>query len=430
LSEQILQEFGAAGESEKVVAYRGKHRWVQVFESRRLEAAGERRWLRPRGVYLITGGTGGMGLEFAAFLARRVQARLVLVGRRPIDQKSARTVHALEALGAEVSALQADVTDRAQMEQVLLQSRARFGPLHGVIHAAGIRGEGLIQFKTEAQAAEVLAPKVEGTLLLGELLEQQEPQLDFLMLCSSLISVMGGVGQSDYCGANAFLDAFAQRESGSGLRTVAINWDAWRNVGMASQITLRVGGRETTDVFELGLRVGLDARQGVEAFDRIMGRTRLPQVLVSTRELQSAFKAADEWHDSPVMEEIKNQQGLVSHPRPQIETSYVPPESELEKTICRIWQDLLGLEQVGIHDNFFELGGDSLIGLQVVHRLKEQVNVAVPLTIIYEGPTVSSLTRLISGDHHKTQTYQMRATRGERRRQKRSLLYEAAAPTV
>jgi acyl carrier protein len=175
--------------------------------------------------------------------------------------------------------------------------------------------------------------------------------------------------------------------------------------------------------------VGLESEQGVEAFNRIMGGTRLPQVLVSRRDLQSAIKAADQWRDSGLMEDLEKHSKMVSHPRPNIATSYVPPEIELEQTICQIWQELLGIEQVGIHDNFFELGGDSLMGLQVVHQLREQLNVEVPLTIIYEGPTVTSLTRLINGNHNKTQVHEKRSARGERRRRNRSLLYESATST-
>jgi acyl carrier protein len=210
---------------------------------------------------------------------------------------------------------------------------------------------------------------------------------------------------------------------------VAINWDAWREVGMAVQGGLRFGGSEVTNMFELGLRVGLESEQGVEAFNRIMGGTRLPQVLVSRRDLQSAIKAADQWRDSGLMEDLEKHSKMVSHPRPNIATSYVRPEIELEQTICQIWQELLGIEQVGIHDNFFELGGDSLMGLQVVHQLREQLNVEIPLTIIYEGPTVTSLTRLINGNHNKTQVHEKRSARGERRRRNRSLLYESATST-
>jgi acyl carrier protein len=168
----------------------------------------------------------------------------------------------------------------------------------------------------------------------------------------------------------------------------------------------------------------------VEAFERIMGGTRLPQVLISRRELQRAIKDADEWRDSQMAEDIEKHNDLLSHPRPNIHTLYVPPETEIEQKICQIWQGLLGIDQVGIHDSFFELGGDSLIGLQVVHQLREHLNVDIPLTIIYEGPTVSSLAQLVSGDHDKTQVYEMRASRGERRRRQRSLRYESATTTV
>jgi len=118
------------------------------------------------------------------------------------------------------------------MRDVIHQTHIRFGGLHGVIHAAGVPGGGLIQFKTSEMTQAVLAPKLEGVLVLDSLM--REEKLDFFMLCSSLTSVLGSVGQVDYCAANAFMDAFAlYKTRRDGLFTVSVNWDAWGEVGMA-----------------------------------------------------------------------------------------------------------------------------------------------------------------------------------------------------
>jgi phthiocerol/phenolphthiocerol synthesis type-I polyketide synthase E len=233
------------------VAYRGAQRWLRTFEAVRLE---ERTDLTGRlcsgGVYLITGGLGGIGLTLAERLARDVRARLALISRTGLPareewsawlrewgegdatSRKIRRLEAIERMGGEVLVLSADAADEAQMRTAVRQARERFGRIHGAIHAAGVPGGGLIQLKTPAAVEAVLAPKVRGARILAALLEEEEP-LDFLVLLSSAISLTGGVGQVDYCAANAFLDAFSQERNARGHFTLAINWDVWRDLGMA-----------------------------------------------------------------------------------------------------------------------------------------------------------------------------------------------------
>ncbi|GIX23375.1 MAG: hypothetical protein KatS3mg122_0606 [Caldimonas sp.] len=249
----------AAVPSDEVVALRVGERWLQDFAPVRLERArSSQAGLRERGVYLITGGLGGVGLALAKHLARSVQARLVLVGRTglpPRDDWSdwirvkgsheatsrrIRDVMALESAGAEVMVVQADVTDLAQMRQAVKQAVARFGVLHGVLHTAGVLDDGVIQLKDPQAAAAVLAPKVQGTLTLDAVLGDMP--LDFLVLFSSISSFAGLAGQFDYAAANAFLDAFAQdRVTREGCHTVAINWSQWQEVGMAAELARQLG---------------------------------------------------------------------------------------------------------------------------------------------------------------------------------------------
>ena len=222
--------------AEPVVAWRGEERWVERFDPVRLGRVDAHRLpFRDRGVYLITGGLGGLGLVLAEELARSVQARLVLTSRAGLEADATgsrvRGVRRLEELGAEVLVVAADVTDEAAMREAVRLARERFGAIHGAIHAAGVPGGGVIALKTAEMAERVLAPKIQGTQALTAALEG-EP-LDFLALCSSTFAVTGGVGQVDYCAANNFLDAFARHWSARGTRTVAIGWGAWQEVGMA-----------------------------------------------------------------------------------------------------------------------------------------------------------------------------------------------------
>jgi phthiocerol/phenolphthiocerol synthesis type-I polyketide synthase E len=230
LVDDLLAE--VASESvDRVVAYRGRYRWVQDVEQIRFDAADETPLkLKDRGVYMITGGMGGIGLEFAQYLAQTVKARLVLVGRTPLPSDDEK-IRAIQDAGGEVLLAAADVTNEVQMKSVVGQARQRFGEINGVVHAAGVPGGGMIQLKTPAMAANVLAPKVTGTRVLDRVLH--DTPLDFFIMCSSRAAILGGFGNVDYCAANAYLDAFAHyKRATNGSATVSINWDAWQSVGM------------------------------------------------------------------------------------------------------------------------------------------------------------------------------------------------------
>ncbi len=223
---RLIAEAGAESRDAVIAAYRGGRRWLQSYEAVRLEASESRSArLRERGVYLITGGLGGLGLTFAEHLARDFQARLVLVGFSALPDRDGwndwlrthgegdrtsqriRKLQELEGLGAEVMAVSADVAGREPMQALVKQALERFGEIHGVIHAAGVAGGGMIQLKTPEAAARVLGPKVAGTRALMDALAGVP--LDWVVLCSSTIAVAGGLGQVDYCAANNFLDAYA-----------------------------------------------------------------------------------------------------------------------------------------------------------------------------------------------------------------------------
>ena len=249
LIKQLMNEL-AADRGDPVVAYRGDYRWTQTFEAVSLQRPKDASTgLRQEGVYLITGGLGGIGLSLGEYLAQAVQAKLVLTGRSTFperqnwkewlathedgDETSRKILklQTLEHLGAELLILSADVTNRKQMQDVIDQTRERFGEINGVIHAAGVPAGGMIQLKSPETAAMTLASKVRGTRVLADVFKDTD--LDFLALCSSRSSILGGFGQVDYCAANSFLDAFAHQQRSENARlTVTINWPGWQEVGM------------------------------------------------------------------------------------------------------------------------------------------------------------------------------------------------------
>ncbi len=239
------------------VALRGERRSVQGWEPIRLDRTLEERLpFVDRGVYLITGGFGGVGLSIAESLAATCRARLVLTGRSALppreewnahlgaqgdgasgdaQSRAIRAVLRLEELGAEVLVARADVTNESDMRAAVEAAHERFGadsPIRGVVHAAGLPGGGVIQLKDPQVAAAVLAPKLAGARVLEQALALES--LDFFVLCSSTIAIYGNFGQVDYSAANSFLDAFAEDlSSRRGINALSINYGAWREVGMA-----------------------------------------------------------------------------------------------------------------------------------------------------------------------------------------------------
>lgn len=236
--------------SNEQVAIRADRRYVLDLRLVRLPEHG-RSPLRRRGVVVVTGGLGGIGLTVAEQMFRASEARLVLVGRSPLpdrdtwDDVLARLgtqhptaerivrVRELESAGAEVLLLTADVTDPGSVERALEQARARFGSVDAVVHAAGVVDDALLVTKSVAQMDDVIAPKVYGTLVLES--ATAEDDLDLFVVFSSTSTVIAPIGQTDYVAANAFLNAFAESRHARGdLHVRAIDWGVWNEVGMAA----------------------------------------------------------------------------------------------------------------------------------------------------------------------------------------------------
>ncbi|WP_326696604.1 type I polyketide synthase [Streptomyces sp. NBC_01754] len=252
---------------DRPLALRGDRLWVRGFDRVALPDGGPGPW-RTGGVYLVTGGYDGLGLAVAEDLARRFRARLVLLGRSglpPRDRWSAlrgtpgragdaiAAVERMEAAGGEVLPVAADVCDPAALRRVREELLARFGRLDGVIHSAGLPGDGMLEVKALDAARAVLAPKMAGTLALGTVFG--DLPLDTVVLFSSVSSVVGGIGDTDYTGANAFLDAYAASAHGWSAPVLSLGWGAWGRIGMAARPAARErpgrpaapGGTEVSD---------------------------------------------------------------------------------------------------------------------------------------------------------------------------------------
>ena len=237
---------GAASDGTGQVALRAGRRWRLAYEQlASITGVPGGPGLREGGVYVITGGLGGIGITLAEDLATRVRARLVLVSRSglprdagPAARRASAAIRRMEDSGAEVLVLAEDVATADGARRVREAAVERFGRVDGIVHAAGVPGGGMAEVKERSAAEQVMRPKLLGTLALREAFGHLD--LDFVVLCSSVTAIAGGFGQVDYCAANSFLDAHARgsaHDHGWRAHVVSANWGGWRDVGMAAEVT-------------------------------------------------------------------------------------------------------------------------------------------------------------------------------------------------
>jgi len=398
LARQLVEEASLLRACDTAVAYRGPNRWVKTFEPLSLDGHAVPR-LRRGGVYLITGGLGGVGLALAQHLAAHWQARLVLIGRSAVPEHSRweelvtaddqpralreklQQLLALEAAGAEVLALAADVADLAQMRTVVAQARERFGSIHGVVHAAGLAEDGMLDTRTREIVERVFAPKLRGTQVLLDTFGDEG--LDFMLFCSSISSVTGGLGKSDYAAANAYQDAAAAVAARrTAYPVISVDWDAWRGLGMAAGMKIPDG-------------IGWDGPEGALVFERIVNGPALSQVVISTTDLQIRLGDIDNGMLDILTSIASTPVTRRAHSRPSLQTGYVAPEGDLAQALAALWTEMLGIEPIGMHDNLFELGGDSLLAIQILARVRKTFGIELHPAAFFKAPTINDLAMLI-----------------------------------
>ena len=231
-------------------AYRNGQRYIQEFGQKDIESEADTGFsLKSDGAYIITGGTGGIGLETAKFLASKRRINLVLLSQSGMparekwnqillegkDSGACKRINAINEIeynGTTVTCFSVDIAKYDEVNAVFKTVRSRFGKINGIIHGAGVANNELMASQKEKDFSGVLFPKVFGTWILDKLTESGN--LDFFCLLSSIATIFSSSGQGDYAAANAYLDSFAAFRKKQGKRTLTINWSTWRDAGMAA----------------------------------------------------------------------------------------------------------------------------------------------------------------------------------------------------
>ncbi|MGE5340373.1 MAG: amino acid adenylation domain-containing protein [Candidatus Omnitrophota bacterium] len=428
----------ASDADEKYIAYRGKQRWVEVFRPFKLEQSNRITRFKEKGVYLITGGFGGMGFSIAEYLAKAFNARLILIGRSffpPREQweqwvkthedqdenvKRIKKIREWEAAGAIIFTFCADVSNPEQMQAVMVQVNREFNHINGVIHAAGEADYGgAIQKRTHEITDRYMACKLKGTLIIDQLLK--DIRLDFLVLFSSIGNVLYSwkFGQVSYNASNEFLEAYANYYSSRHDSFVtAINWCDWKQVGMSVKALKRQHGEIDVDAQRPD---ALLPSEGIEVFMRVM-ESQLNRVTVFSFDLLASIERQEKKMlanavGENLATEVETASAAASKKRsakrPELSTPYAAPATDVERIVVGIWEGLLGIEDVGIYDDFFELGGDSLKAMTVIAHINKKLKIQIPLAVFFKNPTVEQMGHYIDDTRHVKQTHVIGINPGE-----------------
>ncbi len=358
-----------SGPGDAVVALRHGQRWLPQFsDSVAFDELADDGVIRTHGVYVIVGGTGALGLALATAISSKAAVHLALISRRGAASAAVReSIAAIERGGSTVQVYEADSADRDAMTRVFADIRKRHGAINGVVHAAGVAGGGALARRTDSEMDAVMRPKIAGADVLGGMPGASE--WDFLVFCSSLSVYLPFPGQADYAAANTYLDTKAAALRRAGVRAVSINWDAWRDIGMALMADMPEAVRAAREM-ELAA-IGLPPERACQAFLQILASGQ-GQAAVSMRPALTPFTV-------PAAEA----------------TSAGPTGVGVANGLADLWRTLLGVAEVKPGDDFFDLGGHSLLATSVVFQIRQTWGCSVSVDELFVNSTFQELAALV-----------------------------------
>ncbi|HEX6370737.1 MAG TPA: SDR family NAD(P)-dependent oxidoreductase [Longimicrobium sp.] len=393
----------ASGDAEAHVAFRGAERWAgRLVPAADLPAAALA--LRGDGVYLVTGGLGGLGLRTARWLAERGARTLVLVGRRlppardawdalPADGDAARQVAAIrgiEALGAAVHLVSADVGDVRALDAAVARARA-LGPLRGVVHAAGVNWFGRIRELDRAALLEALRVKVGGAWRLHELTRGDD--LDLFLLFSTVAALWGSVDLAHYTASNHFLDALAHHRRAAGAPALVLDWGPWAEVGMSSR------AHEVDVLTRLGFRL-IAPDRAVDAMERLVAAGGAQAVVADVD--WKTFQWFIDFSGAPSFFSLAApaaEPGAAAAARvvDAARIRQAAPDEARALLLALARQQLATVmllepsQTRDVNQRFNFMGMDSLMAIAFSARLENLLQLSLPTTLAYNFPTLQAV---------------------------------------
>ncbi|MGZ7443446.1 SDR family NAD(P)-dependent oxidoreductase [Paenibacillus sp. TH7-28] len=371
----VANEINGGSEQREIAFFGGTRHVLRLDPAFGTSASGRIR-LKPGGVYLITGGLGGIGTELALWLGKQYGARVALVTGGPLEAKRERIVrlHAsLKGTGAEIACFTGDVSDANRMEEIFLEVSIRFGSINGIFHAAGRIGDGLLKAKTPEQFTDILLPKVKGTKVIGEL-AQRIPG-SFLVLFSSISSVFGNVGQIDYAAANAYMDAYAHALTRKGTPCLSISWSYWQT-GMGQNFIQSAINR--------GYRP-MDKDEGLLVLEKAL---QLPYAHIVAFSRTSKIERPERTTLSAPSIASAQSRGVYRNEE----------RSGIQRELLGMLARLLELDpsELDAETPFIQYGMDSLLSVSFAEEIADYWSIDIDATSIFDYPDISKLSEFVS----------------------------------
>lgn len=360
------------------------------------------------GTYLVTGGFGDLGLEVLDFLVRKGARRVVVVSRRRLPPRKqwkeavgqmkvvVERINKLESLGATIHAIECNVGSPAATTELVAQLQSlNLPPVRGVVHAAGISLDGFIKDTTSELFAKVMASKVQGALNLHSMFPPGS--LDFMVLFSSIGQLLGTPGQAAYASSNAFLDALARQRRSEGCNSVAIQWTAWRNMGMAKDNDILGMELSSQGVTDITTKEAFQAWEYISKYDTdhaVVTRTR---ILDADEPIPCALVAdiVERRTQSPGTPDLScgTSSCASSMSSPITPRSGPALKAHLCSEVRHCLSTVLHLDAEEIDDSIAisDLGVDSVMTVALRQQLQKAMKVNVPPTLTWNYPTVGHL---------------------------------------
>lgn len=342
--------------------------------------------------YLIAGGLGALGLALASWMVQRGARHLMLLGRHEPSASARDIIRELEQSGAQIETHQTDITQSAQVAEVMAGIRESMPPLKGVVHAAGILDDHILLQMSPASLAAVLAPKLHGAWNLHA--ATLDTQLDFFVLFSSAASIFGPAGQANYAAANAFLDALAHHRRALHLPALSINWGPWAEIGLASSDGR--GGSLERQGFGF-----IKPQQGLAALDVALNLETVAQTVIMPVDWQ---RFREHGRPTSFVEQLLAEETSTSLQPPTASTlTGLSLSSIAAEERPRVLQDylrtqvarVLGIPAARIDHTtpLNRMGLDSVMAVELKYRL-EGLGVVIPVVKFLKGASIESLSQL------------------------------------
>jgi myxalamid-type polyketide synthase MxaE and MxaD len=379
---------------EDQIAFRAGRRFVLRLLPFKTSSHTQSFLLRSDSTYLITGGLGALGIRTAKWLVQKGARHLVLSGRSEPSPLVMNMIEQMRHEGTEVFIAQADVSDQDQLKNVVDKIKNSMPVLRGVVHAAGVLDDGSILNLNEQRMKKVMAPKVDGAWNLHN--ATLNLPLDFFVLFSSAVSVLGSPGQGNYAAASSYLDAMAHYRRYLGLPAISINWGPWADVGLAAETFEKL--KEGDSLNQHLIKV-IKIDQGLEILEQLIIEST-PQVMVLPFDLKNLIELYPTAGAMPFLSEVGGNETHVArlYARPNLRQEYVAPRNEIELKLAELWRHTLHIDRVGVQDSFFELGGDSVLAAQILSLVQKNFGIRINPQDAFKAFTIERLAAMLEAE--------------------------------